>query len=741
MPTHDGDGHSRESALRAGDGVRRRSVVVALRVTALVSAVVVMVSLVAWAFVHNEAERRESTLRQFDARTTTGGSFVQAYVTEVLSRESRLATLTSRGTVSPESFDQVVRYAGFRSGALLDSTGHVLAASPYDPKQLGKRIADTYPHIRRALGGRLAVSGVVPSLVEGIPVVSFAVPFLTPQGWRVFSASYAVQDTPLYSFLNNATALSTYEAYVVDESGAVVSVGGDATLVGRLLSDRDPEVARALAATSSGTGFIGSGPDERYFTSVQISNAPWRLIFVAPTDVLYEQTASSMWRAQWTALAGFALVCLVAIVLFERNLAQRTRWQSVLDTAGDAFIGMDARGRITDWNAAAAETFGWSAEEVLGRELEGVLVPERYRQAYRTELADFHATGRHRLPDGPVQFTALTRGGFELPVELTLAAMRWRGGYHVHGFVRDITDRVRAADELTEAERRFRVAFDSAPVPMALAGLDTDAGRLNRVNAALCELLGYDAEALEERTLSDVTHPDDREATDELVAQMAAGLVGTSTSAVRCLHADGHAVWVEMSTNVIRDVDDRPKYAVTQIDDVTDRRAETERLNALALQDPLTGLANRLLLNDRLAQAIIRTSRSFRTLAVLMCDLDGFKPVNDTYGHAAGDAVLKEVATRIRAAVRPADTVARVGGDEFVVLCEDMEAPHSPAAIVQRINESLVEPILVGATQVRIGVSVGMAVGEGPGLTADELLATADADMYAHKRAPRAVRS
>jgi diguanylate cyclase (GGDEF)-like protein/PAS domain S-box-containing protein len=738
MPTHDGDGHSWESALRAGDGVRRRSIVI-LRVTAMVSAVAIMVALVGWAFQHNESEQRTGTLRQFDARATTGGGFVQAYVTEVLSRESRLATLTSRGAVSPQSFDLIVRYAGFRSGALMDARGNVLAVSPYDPKQLGKNIAGIYPHVDRALEGRLAASGVVPSLVEGIPVVSFAVPFLTPQGWRVFSASYAVQDTPLYSFLNNTAALSEYQAYIVDTEGAVVSAGGHVTFVGRLLADRDPDVARALEATEAKTGFIGSGPGERYFTSVPIGNAPWRLIFVAPTDVLYDQVSSSMWRVQWWALAGFALVCLVAIVLFERNLAQRTRWRSVLDTAGDAFIGMDAKGRITDWNAAATATFGWTPAEVMGKELEQVLVPERYREAYRTQFADFHATGRHRLPDGPVQFTALTHGGFELPVELTVSAMRWRGGYHVHGFVRDITDRVRAADELTQAERRFRVAFDSAPVPMALTGLVGDAGRLTRVNAALCELLGYPAEQLEERTLSDVTHPDDREATDELVSQLAAGMAGNSTSSVRCLHADGHAVWVEMSTSLINDLDDRPKYAVTQIDDVTDRRAETERLSALALQDPLTGLANRLLLNDRLAQAIIRTSRSFRTLAVLMCDLDGFKPVNDTHGHAAGDAVLKEVATRIRAAVRPADTVARVGGDEFVVLCEDMEDLHSPDVIVQRINESLQEPFRVGEVEVRIGVSVGMAVGEGPGLNADDLLAEADAGMYERKRSPKPV--
>jgi diguanylate cyclase (GGDEF)-like protein/PAS domain S-box-containing protein len=703
---------------------------------ALVSAVAIMVVLISWAFRLQEAERREASLRRFEARAVTGAGFAQAYVSEILGRESRLAAQTMRGEVSPAAFDQIVRYAGFRSGVLLDSKGRLLASSPEAPRLVGTTVVGPYPHLRQALDGRRAVSAVIPSLVEGVPVVAFAVPFLTPQGWRVLSTTYAIADTPLYSFLNNAVPYHPYQSYVVDTAGAVVSAGGDLDEdVGRLLADRDLDVARAMKDGAE-SGFVGSGPGRRYFAIVPIKNAPWRMVFVVPTHVLYAQSDSALRRIQWVALGGFAVVCLVAIGLFERNLVQRTRWRSVLDTTGDAFVGMDARGRITDWNAAAAETFGWAAAEAMGRDLAELLLPDRFRETFRAELEEFHATGRHRLPDGPVQFTGLTRGGFELPVELTVSTMRWRGGLHAHAFVRDITDRVRVAEELTEAERRFRVAFDSAPVPTALTGLEADLGRLSRVNAALTELLGFPAEQLEERTLSDVTHPDDREAADDLVARMAAGRLSTSTSELRCLHADGHAVWVELSTSVVA-VDGRAAYAITQFEDVTDRRAETERLSALALQDPLTGLANRLLLADRLAQAITRTSRSFRTLAVLLCDLDGFKPVNDEHGHAAGDAVLTEVAHRIRAAVRPADTVARMGGDEFVVLCEDLEDAESPAAIVGRIETALDEPFRIGAAEVRIGISVGVVVGEGPGLDADALLAAADADMYGKKRGPR----
>jgi diguanylate cyclase (GGDEF)-like protein/PAS domain S-box-containing protein len=706
-----------------------------VRVTAMVVAVVVMVTLVGWAFRSNESGRREAQLRRFDARAVTGAGFVQAYVSDTLGRESRLATMALRGPLTPASFDSIVKHAGFRSAVLLDPQGRLLQVSPPSPAMIGNRIAGPYLHLRQALDGRRAVSGVVPSLVEGVPVIAFAVPFLTPKGWRVLSATYAIADTPLYLFLNNAAPFHPYQTYVVDTAGAVVSAGGDVPETGRLLGDRDPAVAAALARRSS--GLVGEGDDARYFTSVPIRNAPWRLVFVAPTRALYDPMPASVARMQWGALAGFALVCLVAIVLFERTLAQRERWRSVLDTAGDAFVGMDTRGRITDWNAAAARTFGWTASEVLGRDLADVLVPERYRPAFREAVADREADGE-RLPDGPVQLRALTRGGAELPVEVTASALIWRGGRHFHGFVRDVTDRERAAGELAAAERRFRVAFDGAPVPMALTSLAGEPGRLGRVNAELCGLLGYPAEQLEERTLSDVTHPDDRATADELVTRLATGEVATSRCEVRLLHADGHAVWVELSVNVIGDDDDRPRFAVTQIDDVTEDRAEAERLNALALQDPLTGLANRLLLADRLAQAIIRTSRSFRTLAVLLCDLDAFKPVNDQHGHAAGDAVLKEVAQRIRGAVRPADTVARIGGDEFVVLCEDLEGPDAADAIARRIRAAMAEPFDLERARVRVGISVGTAVGEGPGLEPDALLAVADEHMYREKRGTRA---
>jgi diguanylate cyclase (GGDEF)-like protein len=163
------------------------------------------------------------------------------------------------------------------------------------------------------------------------------------------------------------------------------------------------------------------------------------------------------------------------------------------------------------------------------------------------------------------------------------------------------------------------------------------------------------------------------------------------------------------------------------------KRGESE-LESRARHDPLTGLANRATLADRVAQAIARLARlPGRELALLYIDLDGFKCVNDSLGHAAGDAVLREVARRLASAVRPSDAVARYGGDEFVVLCDAIGSRAVAQSIVQRIEALLGRPMMIGDMNLRIGASVGVAFSQADG-DVDALLAEADRAMYVAKR-------
>ena len=167
--------------------------------------------------------------------------------------------------------------------------------------------------------------------------------------------------------------------------------------------------------------------------------------------------------------------------------------------------------------------------------------------------------------------------------------------------------------------------------------------------------------------------------------------------------------------------------------DVTRHRQDVARLSFLALHDPLTGLSNRALMHDRLAQAVSSADRYRRCCAVLVIDLDGFKAVNDGLGHAAGDSLLREVATRLQACARDSDTVARPGGDEFVLVISQATCYQDAGVVAARVVESLARPYEVDGRSCRIGASVGVAVHPQDGDDADTLLAHADAAMYLAK--------
>lgn len=175
---------------------------------------------------------------------------------------------------------------------------------------------------------------------------------------------------------------------------------------------------------------------------------------------------------------------------------------------------------------------------------------------------------------------------------------------------------------------------------------------------------------------------------------------------------------------------------IATIDDVTERRNAELQLAHQATHDTLTGLPNRMLIGDRLNQALARLDRDPRPLAVLYVDLDRFKPINDRLGHGTGDQVLAEVARRMRSATRPADTVGRIGGDEFVVVCEDLGPEHAHH-LAERIASLLAEPLLIAGTTVSVGASVGITITTDPRAEAGALLDTADAAMYRSKQRGR----
>ena len=302
-----------------------------------------------------------------------------------------------------------------------------------------------------------------------------------------------------------------------------------------------------------------------------------------------------------------------------------------------------------------------------------------------------------------------------------------------------LTRERRLTDELTVAEAQYRSVVERVPgvVYVAEAGQH---GRWHFVSTKIEELLGYTAE----EWMTDPTlwlnrmHPSDR---DRMIIaenedQQRAEAKGRWE--YRLIARDGRVVWVIDDEAVIsRDDDGRPLMVQGILVDISDRKALENQLRHQALHDPLTGLPNRVLFVDRLSHAIVRRGRGGDGLAVLFVDLDEFKAVNDTLGHAVGDRLLSMVGARLAEVVRAEDTACRLGGDEFAFLLED--APEGLAErVAGRILSALAEPFSLDGRTASLTASIGIATrherGEGsPSDAADELLRDADTAMYAAK--------
>jgi diguanylate cyclase (GGDEF)-like protein len=237
-----------------------------------------------------------------------------------------------------------------------------------------------------------------------------------------------------------------------------------------------------------------------------------------------------------------------------------------------------------------------------------------------------------------------------------------------------------------------------------------------------------------------MTHPDDR--VRQRLAIEAAQREDRSSCEMeeRLVRKDGTAVWVRVIMSQLPREGPHPAVLMVQVVDIGEFKSRERDLTQQALHDPLTGLANRRLLRDRIDQAIAHRKRHGGELAVLMLDLDGFKELNDRLGHAAGDDVLIAVAERLVAAVREEDTVARVGGDEFAIVCPGLPSVEGAEMIPVRLREALSLPMHLVGEMVYMGASMGMAIALAAD-AAEPLLRRADSAMYDDKRRPPVIKA
>jgi diguanylate cyclase (GGDEF)-like protein/PAS domain S-box-containing protein len=407
-------------------------------------------------------------------------------------------------------------------------------------------------------------------------------------------------------------------------------------------------------------------------------------------------------------------------------------------SVSDALIVFDREGRITAANRIAETMTGIPfaiAQGKLLAEVAGELERLRDRQAFYSlvdaAIAEIIASG-HSLRDDDA--TRVKPDGSVVPTSMRIEPVREGGGEgEVIGAVMTIRDHVLASS----------LSFRRASIGMA--HIDRN-GDIREANDALIDLLGHEHTGLRALPFVDLAHPDDAATVRRELESVLTHDREVSHVEVRFLHIDGSVRWIELNlaanglgteqlggaVAIVQDISERVKLAI-------ELAAAHDRLRDLAMHDPLTGLVNRAGLADDLTKAQVRAAEQEDHVAVLFVDLDGFKRVNDTDGHAAGDQLLVQVGARLAHLLRPRDTAARVGGDEFVVCCTDLDsdpevARHEADAIAERVRDALTAPFEVHGNTWELGASVGIAISRAGDATPNELLASADLAMYRAKR-------
>jgi diguanylate cyclase (GGDEF)-like protein/PAS domain S-box-containing protein len=306
------------------------------------------------------------------------------------------------------------------------------------------------------------------------------------------------------------------------------------------------------------------------------------------------------------------------------------------------------------------------------------------------------------------------------------------GTLYWQGVMVDITDRMRVEEALAVSERQLRSVFDAASIGVMTLDL---AGGVLDANPVLERVLGYPPGALNGSTLVRGLDVDD--SAKASIEALAAGADDRCELEHRLRRHDGTPVWCRTVMVLVRDGQGRPDHLTAMVQDIDARKRTEVALVHRTIHDAVTELPNRAHFFERLAEAR-RSPLGFGLgVGVVFVDLDDFKRVNDTYGHAAGDELLVAIARRLRATVRPADLVARFGGDEFLVLADAVGAPRDAAQLAWRLATSLTKPFDVVGRSISVTASFGVAFSRDPDEADEDLVRKADAAMYAAKQLGR----
>jgi len=433
------------------------------------------------------------------------------------------------------------------------------------------------------------------------------------------------------------------------------------------------------------------------------------------------------------------------------------RLNGVMNTVADAIITTDDAGIVQSYNPAAEKMFGYKAVDIIGKNI-NLVIPgnqgKRHNQYYRSYLK----TGKKKvIGETGRELQAMKADGTLFPIELSLTELHLGADRFFTGIIHDITNRKRAEEALRKAhnelenrveERTRELTLEIAERKTAEKNLELAAKvianlteavvivdknfKVSSVNPAFSEITGYGAaEIIGKRPPFYKALKQNRDLFQRMNADLKAKGYWEGELWTEKQNAQKFAIRISISAIVV-DAGKDLQYAIV-FNDITKRKQDEERIYYQANYDSLTELPNRTLFQDRLHQGLFTMARSGRKLGLMFLDLDGFKEINDNYGHDVGDLLLQEAATRLQECARNGDTVARLGGDEFTVIMPNLLDPADARLLAQRILDAISTPFTLKGHETNVSASIGVTIFPNDASDANELVKNADVAMYRAK--------
>lgn len=419
-----------------------------------------------------------------------------------------------------------------------------------------------------------------------------------------------------------------------------------------------------------------------------------------PVAKVLEAASEALWDLERDRAFTTTTMEQLSVELEERLENMRiseTRYHTLFDSGPHpTFVLRRSDFTLLDWNGAAERTFEWRHDEVVGASIETLALYDSNCKFARKLASE------SRVEDAEVVRTVMyARSRRPVEAEVQGREMMLNGTPAVLIMIRDVTDLYRAEQSARDNAARFSAFFDHAGIAIQMLTPD---GVVVEANTACSEMFGYEADWLIGRPLSELFSDCEKDTLPSAIADVMSLLRDSVQLELPFVHRSGAEVWGQLTLARVERGSEHRIMAMVQ--NVSERKRMEQALERQAFRDDLTGLANRALLRDRLRHALERRQRSDSHVAVLLLDLDGFKRVNDSLGHAAGDELLKIIGQRIVSSVRAGETVARLGGDEFAIVVEVFSQDDDPERLAERLLQNISTPLDLSGREVVVNVSI-----------------------------------